>query len=156
MKKKIVGALLAIAFCELIGSIGSIFIIPAIGGWYAILNKSPLNPPNWIFGPVWTTLFAFMGVAAFRIWDKIKDRTAKTALMIFAFQLVLNVLWSILFFGAHNPAGAFIDIILMWLAIIWTILAFWKIDRAAAWLLAPYLLWVSFAAYLNYAVMVMN
>jgi tryptophan-rich sensory protein len=156
MKKKILGALLAIAICELVGSIGSIFTIPAIGGWYAGLAKPSLNPPNWIFGPVWTTLFALMGIAAFMVWNKRKNKAAKTALMIFALQLVLNVLWSVLFFGAHRPAGAFLDIILMWFAILWTIFAFWKIDRAAAWLLAPYLLWVSFAAYLNYAVMVMN
>jgi translocator protein len=155
--KKFFGAVLAVAICELAGGIGAIFTMPAVGGWYAGLVKPALNPPGWIFAPVWTTLFALMGVAAFLIFQKrIKNKAVKTALQIFVLQLALNVLWSILFFGLQKPLSAFIDIIALWLAIAWTIFAFRKIYRPAAWLLVPYLLWVSFAAYLNYAIVILN
>jgi len=157
MKKKIFVVILAIAICEAIGSIGSIFTIPAIGSWYAGLVKAPLNPPNWIFGPVWTLLFALMGVAAFMVWRRGYEKPpVRAALGVFVLQLALNVLWSVLFFGAHAPGAAFVDIIVMWLAILWTIIVFRKIDRASAWLLLPYILWVSFAVYLNFSVMVLN
>jgi tryptophan-rich sensory protein len=156
MGKKILGAALAVIICELAGGVGAVFTTPSIGGWYAGLVKAPLNPPNWIFGPVWTLLFALMGIAAFLVWEKRKERGVKTALAVFALQLALNVLWSVLFFGAHAPGAAFVDIIALWLAILWTIIAFWKVTRPAAWLLLPYVLWVSFAAYLNYSVMILN
>jgi Tryptophan-rich sensory protein (mitochondrial benzodiazepine receptor homolog) len=156
MRKKIIGAILSIAICELAGGVGAIFTTPNVVGWYAELVKAPLNPPAFVFGPVWTTLFALMGIAAFLVWEKRKDREVKTALAVFVLQLVLNVLWSVLFFGAHSPAAAFIDIIALWLAIIWTIIAFWKVTRLAAWLIIPYILWVTFAAYLNYSVMILN
>jgi tryptophan-rich sensory protein len=156
VKKKFLGVLLAIAICEAVGSIGSIFTIPAIGLWYAGLAKAPLNPPNWIFGPVWTTLFALMGVAAYLVWSRRRDKSVKPALLIFILQLLFNVFWSILFFGGHAPLAAAIEIIFLWIAILWTIIAFWKINRTAAWLLLPYLLWVTFAAYLNYSVFLLN
>ena len=156
MKKKIFGVALAIIICELAGGIGALFVMPSIGGWYAGLIKSSLNPPNWVFGLVWTTLFALMGMAAFLVWNKKNDRTAKTALMIFVFQFVLNILWSVLFFGAHSPVGAFIDIILLLLAILWTTSVFYKINRATVWFLVPYFLWVILAAYLNYSVIALN
>ncbi len=149
--------IISIVVSELAGIIGAFFTTPSIAGWYVGIVKSPLNPPAWIFAPVWTTLFALMGIAAFLVWKKGLDRRdVKIALGIFLGQLVLNTLWSIIFFGLHSPKGAFIEIIVLWLAILATIIAFKKISKPAAWLLAPYILWVSFAAYLNYSVWMLN
>jgi len=148
---------LAIIICELAGGAGALFTLSAIPGWYAGLIKPALNPPNWIFGPVWTTLYFLMGIAAFLVWRKgLSQKDVRTALIIFGIQLLLNVAWSVIFFGAHNPAGAFADIVLLWLAILATIITFYKISPAAAYLLLPYILWVSFAGYLNYAVWTLN
>lgn len=149
--------IISIAVSEFAGIIGSIFTSPAIPNWYADLNKSALTPPGWIFGPVWTLLYALMGIAAFLVWRKGLDRKdVKIALGIFLGQLALNTLWSIIFFGLQNPGAAFVEIIFLWLAILTTIIAFAKISKPAAWLLAPYILWVSFAAYLNYAIWTLN
>lgn len=155
--------IISVAVCEFAGIIGSVFTIPSIQSWYIGLVKPALNPPAWIFGPVWTMLFAFMGIAAFLIWSSYAKASArqwkigiKIAIGIFGLQLLLNTLWSIIFFGLHNPAGAFIEIIFLWLAILATIIAFSKISKLAAWLLVPYILWVSFAVYLNYAIWIMN
>lgn len=148
---------IAIGVSELAGIIGSVFTAPAIQGWYASLVRPEFSPPNWVFGPVWTTLYALMGIAAFLIWKKgLERRDVKIALGIFLVQLALNALWSIIFFGLRSPGGAFIEIIFLWLAIVAAIIAFLKISKAAAWLLAPYILWVSFAAYLNYAIYSLN
>lgn len=147
----------AIAICELAGGIGAIFTTPAINSWYAKLARPALAPPNWIFAPVWTTLFVLMGISAFLIWQKgLERREVKTALTIFAIQLALNVLWSVLFFGLHSPGFAFIEIIILWLAILTSIITFVKISKVAAWLLAPYILWVSFAGYLNFMIWALN
>lgn len=132
----------AIVVSELAGIIGSIFTAPSITSWYAELIKPTTNPPTWIFGPVWITLFALMGIAAFLVWKKGLDRRdVKIALGIFLCQLVLNTLWSIIFFGFHFPSGAFVEIIFLWIFILATIIAFAKISRPAAWLLLPYILW---------------
>lgn len=149
--------IIAIVVSELAGIIGSIFTMPSIPTWYAGLVKPALNPPAWIFGPTWTTLYFLMGVAAFLIWRKgLERKDVKIALGIFIGQLVLNSLWSIIFFGLHNPGAAFVEIIFLWLAIIATIITFAKISKSAAWLLMPYILWVSFASYLNYAIWTLN
>lgn len=149
--------IISIAICEMAGSVGSVFTAPSIATWYATLIKPTLNPPAWVFGPVWTTLFALMGAAVFLVWRTgLSSARVKIALAIFAVQLMLNTLWSIIFFGLHSPGGAFIEIVALWIAIVTTIIVFAKISRPAAWLLAPYLAWVSFAAYLNYAIWVLN
>lgn len=149
--------IVAIGVCELAGIIGSVFTTPSIAGWYAELAKPELAPPNWVFAPVWTTLFALMGIAAFLVWKKgLERRDVKIALGIFAGQLVLNTFWSIIFFGLHSPGGALFEMIFLWLAILATIIAFAKISRPAAWLLVPYILWVSFAMYLNYSIWILN
>lgn len=148
---------LAIALSELAGMIGAVFTAPSVAGWYVGIAKPAFNPPSWIFGPVWTTLFALMGIAAFLVWKKgLKRRDVKIALTIFAVQLVLNTLWSIIFFGLQNPGGALVEIVFLWLAIVATIIAFARISKPAAWLLVPYILWVSFAAYLNYTIWILN
>ncbi|MFA6338636.1 MAG: TspO/MBR family protein [Candidatus Paceibacterota bacterium] len=149
--------IIAIVVSELAGIIGSVFTTPSIAGWYAGIVKPALNPPAWVFGPVWTTLFVLMGIAAFLVWKKGLDRRdVKIALGIFLGQLVLNTLWSIIFFGLHSPGSALVEIVFLWLGILATIVAFYKISKLAAWLLVPYILWVSFAAYLNYAIWSLN
>lgn len=145
--------IIAIGVSELAGIIGSVFTTPSIPTWYAGLVKPALNPPAWVFAPVWTTLFVLMGVAAFLIWRQgLERKEVKIALGIFIIQLILNTLWSIIFFGLKNPGAAFAELILLWLAILATIIAFAKISRPAAWLLLPYIAWVSFAGYLNFSI----
>ena len=149
--------IIAIVVSELAGIIGSVFTTPSIAGWYAGIVKPALNPPAWVFGPVWTILFALMGIAAFLVWKKGLDRRdVKIALGTFLGQLVLNTLWSIIFFGLHSPGGALVEIVFLWFAILATIVAFYKISRPAAWLLVPYILWVSFAGYLNFSIWQLN
>lgn len=151
--KNILKLIVAIAVSELAGIIGSIFTAPSIPTWYATLAKPSFNPPSWVFAPVWTTLFALMGIAAYLVWRKGLDRRdVKIALGIFLGQLILNTLWSFIFFGQHNPGRAFAEIIFLWLAILATIIAFAKISKPAAWLLFPYILWVSFAGFLNFSI----
>lgn len=149
---------------ELAGILGSVFTAPQIGTWYAGLVKPELAPPNWVFAPVWTTLFALMGVAAYLVWRRGAGAARRLALTLFFVQLALNALWSFIFFGStsltinglNNIGVAFIEITVLWLAILATILAFRRISRTAAWLLAPYLLWVTWAAYLNYRIWTLN
>jgi len=158
MKTKNIGKiLLAIVICELAGMIGAIFTTPSIPTWYAGITKPTFSPPNWIFAPVWTTLFALMGIAAYLVYEKgTNKKVVKVALGIFAIQLVLNIKWSLIFFGMHNPGYAFIEIIFLWLAILLTIIAFFKISKPAAYLLIPYILWVSFASFLNFSIWQLN
>jgi tryptophan-rich sensory protein len=148
---------IAIVVSELAGAIGSLFTISAIPTWYATLQKPALNPPSWIFGPVWTTLYVLMGIAAFLVWKKGWERKeVRTALSVFGLQLVLNALWSIVFFGLHSPAWALANIAALWIAVIWTMFVFYKISRPAMYLLVPYIIWVSFASYLNYSIWILN
>jgi translocator protein len=155
--KKPFAALVSVLICLSAGGIGSIFTSPSIPTWYAGLKKPAFNPPNWIFGPVWTTLFILMGISAYLIWEKgWKKKAVKEALYVFAAQLILNMLWSVFFFGMHSPALAFIGIIFLWAAILMTILKFVKISKPAAYLLTPYILWVSFAALLNLMIVLLN
>lgn len=152
--------IIAIAIAEFAGIIGSLFTTPAIFNWYAGLIKPVWTPPSWVFAPVWTILFVLMGISLYLIWNRYSliranggiVRTWKWGVGIFFFQLILNTLWSIIFFGLHSPEAAFIEIIFLWLAIFATIIIFSKISKPAAWLLIPYILWVSFAAYLNYSI----
>lgn len=155
--KNIIKFVIAIAVCQAAGLIGSIFTAPKISAWYASLNKPSFSPPNWIFAPVWTILFILMGISLYLAWVKLgENRRAKTALIIFAVQLALNILWSFLFFGMQNPFFAFVEIIVLWIAILASIIAFWKVDKKAAYLMLPYILWVSFAAFLNYVIFAIN
>lgn len=149
--------IIAILVSQLAGILGAFFTTPSIPTWYATLSKPEFAPPNWIFGPVWITLYTLMGIAAFLVWRKgLKRREVKSALSIFVGQLVLNTLWSLLFFGLRSPAAAFVEIVALWLTIFAMIIAFEKISRPAAWLLVPYILWVSFAGYLNYMILILN
>lgn len=155
--KKAAGIIVSIVACELAGIIGALFTTPSISGWYAGLAKPFFNPPSWVFAPVWTALYALMGLAAWLVYDKgFKKPEVKKALTVFGVQLLLNILWSIVFFGAHQLFGAVVVIVLLWAMILWTILLFHEISKSAAYLLIPYILWVSFAAVLTVAVFVLN
>ncbi len=139
------------------GAIGSIFTLNSIPTWYATLSKPSFAPPNWLFGPVWTTLYILMGISAYLIWEKgMKKKLVRNALLLFALQLILNALWSILFFGLRSPLYGLVCIALLWLSIALTIKLFYSIDKRAAYLLIPYILWVSFASILNYSIWMLN
>ena len=155
--KKALQLIVSIIIAQLAGGICALFTTPAIPTWYAGLVKPALNPPSWIFAPVWTTLFILMGIAAFLIFQKGWQRKeVRFALGVYALQLALNAKWSWLFFGLHNPGLAFIELCFLWFAILWTMLLFYKLSKPAAYLLVPYILWVSFAAYLNYSIWQLN
>lgn len=142
---------------ELAGALGALFTSSSVSTWYTTLEKPALNPPAWIFGPVWITLYFLMGVAAFLVWQAgMRRREVKLALTAFFVQLILNAIWSPLFFGWQSPLFALIDIVLLLAAIVWAMFLFYKVSRLAAYLLAPYLLWVCFATYLNTAILILN
>ena len=146
-----------IAASQLAGVIGSFFTVTSVDSWYASINKPFFNPPGWIFGPVWITLYTLMGIAAYLVWLKWGDSSlARGALIFFFVHLAFNSLWSILFFGLQNPGWALIEIIFLWLMILSLVVLFWQIDKRASYLLIPYLLWVSFASILNFAIWRLN
>jgi len=136
------------------GFIGSFFTTPYIASWYAHINKPTFIPPNWLFGPVWTLLFIMMGISLYLIWQS--KGNSQTAIIVFFIQLALNILWSFLFFKSQSPLYAFIEIIILWFAILATIWQFNKINHIASILLIPYICWVSFAAFLNLSVYLLN
>ena len=148
--------IICIILCELFGSIGSIFTMPAIGSWYATLVKPEWTPPNWLFGPVWITLFALMGIALYIVWQKSSKKNQKTAISVFGIQFGLNIVWSLLFFGLKNPLAGFVEIIMLWIAILINIIVFYRIDKRAGYVLIPYLVWVTIASVLNYSVWMLN
>ena len=146
-----------ILLCLATGYLGSIFTRQSIPTWYADLQKPSFNPPNWVFAPVWTALYLMMAVAAFIISSKdLHNTNVKIALVVFFIQLLLNGLWTPIFFGAHLIFAALIEIIILWLSIILTIVLFWKVSIPASLLLLPYILWVTFAAVLNAAIWLLN
>lgn len=153
-KNSLIKLFASIIICELAGVVGSIFTAPAIGTWFKTLAKPIFAPPNWVFGPVWSMLFFLMGISLYLVWSK-KGNKEQT-LQFFAIQLFLNIAWSFLFFGLHSPYLAFIEIIFLWIAIFFTIIKFYKIHKISAYLLVPYILWVSFAAALNYSLWILN
>jgi benzodiazapine receptor len=147
----------SIVACLAAGAIGSIFTRQAIPTWYATLDKPVFNPPNWLFSPVWTLLYILMGIAAFLVWRKgLENKQVRIALIVFLVQLVLNALWSVAFFGLESPLYGLIVIVALWLAILVTVLRFYRISLTASVLLWPYLLWVSFAAVLNSSIWLLN
>jgi len=146
-----------VVLCELAGVIGSIFTISSIPTWYAVLRKPWFTPPNWLFGPIWLTLYFLMGISFYLVFENRRNKAKeKPALWAFGIQLFLNVLWSVLFFGMHCLLYGFIEIVLLWISIAVTIILFFKISKAAAYLLLPYILWVTIAASLNYYVFILN
>jgi len=141
---------------ELVGLGAGAVTAKAISEWYSRLTKPTFTPPGFIFAPVWTVLYLLMGVSAYLIWQKRKQINIKPAALIYITQLTLNFAWSILFFGLKNPFFALVDIILLWLLIIFMFACFYRIDKKAGLLQLPYLLWVSFASMLNLSIWLLN
>jgi translocator protein len=149
---------LPVVFCLGVGYFSGTVTRSSITTWYPTLVKPSFNPPNWIFAPVWTLLYAMMGIAAGLVWNKIhaQNEVVKKALSFFMLQLALNAIWSFLFFGINNILLALIEIVLLWLIIYETYLQFKKIDKIAGYLFIPYLSWVAFAAILNASIWWLN
>jgi len=172
--------IISILICEGAGIAGSFFTAPAIPIWYVSLQKPDFSPPNWVFAPVWTVLFLLMGISLYLVWAKNwkieapENKSAEkawnpvstklwsgswkeeNAVAIFILQLVLNILWSVIFFGLKLPGPAFFEILMLWFAILYTIVNFFRISKLAAYLLIPYIVWVSFAAVLNFSIAALN
>ena len=144
----------SIAVCLGAAGLGALVTMPALRPWYAGLSKPRWTPPNWLFGPVWTILYVAMAVAAWLVWQRtgLMERPMK----LFLLQLALNAAWSGVFFGLHSPGAAFAEIVALWFAILATSIEFWKTAPAAGWLLLPYLIWVSYAAALNFSIWRLN
>jgi len=148
--------IIALAIPQAAGFIGSIATMSNREPWYSAIIKPAINPPNWVFGPVWTFLFLFMGVALYLVWQHGRGEHQRLALTLFGAQLALNVVWSFVFFGAHEIGYAFVEIQALWLMILATTIAFWYVRRAAGVLMLVYLLWVSFAVILNGVIWYLN
>jgi len=153
---KFIPAIVSILIAQAAGIIGSFFTASSVRTWFVDLVKPAWNPPSWLFGPVWITLYTLMGLSAYIVWQNRDVPGAKLALSIYAVQLALNALWSILFFGLRNPGLAFLEIIVLLVFIIVTTVLFWKINTWAGVLLLPYIAWVSFATFLNYSIWQLN
>jgi len=177
---KYIKLLFCIIVCLLAGYVGSFYTVSEITGWYRGLAKPFFSPPNWIFGPMWTLLYILMGISLYLVWKEkfvVKNEISNSRIKVcnifskkpqdgkwqkintvlpFFFQLILNVLWSVLFFGLHSPAFAFFELIILWFAIAFTIISFYKVSKTASYLLIPYILWVSFAGILNFFVWILN
>lgn len=152
--KKYYKLIISLLIPLIIGFFGSVFTMNSVSTWYAELNKPFFNPPGWIFAPVWTLLYIMIGISIYLTWTS-KENKKKT-FIVFGVQLFLNFIWSILFFGNHLIGLAFADIFLLWIAIIFNIYFCYKISKKSAYLLIPYLLWVSFASILNLAIWILN
>lgn len=155
--KNLIKLVLSIIICQLAGIIGSYFTVDSIATWYFDLTKPSLKPPNWIFAPVWISLYFMMGISLFLVWQKgLNIQRNKNAFILFIIQLIVNSLWSIVFFGMHEILLAVLVIIILWLLIFASIFSFQPISKPASYLLIPYLLWVSFASYLNISIYILN
>ena len=146
----------SILIAQAAGVIGSLFTVQNIPTWYATLNKPAFSPPNYLFGPVWITLYFLIGIAFFLVWKNTGTVNIKIPVIVFSVQMVLNAAWSIIFFGMKSPMFAFFEIVVLWLFIVLCIVTFYPVSRAASWLLVPYFLWVSFASVLNFKIWILN
>jgi tryptophan-rich sensory protein len=153
----IVKAIIAIAIPLIVGGTSGFFTVTGVESWYQTIQKPSWNPPNWIFGPVWTTLYIMMGIALFLVWkEDTSSELKKIAVGLFTVQLVLNFFWSFIFFSQQQPGWALVEIVVLWIFILLTIFAFAQVNKTAAWLLVPYISWVSFATILNYTIWQLN
>lgn len=156
-RKSLLAAAISIGLALTVAAIGGLATSSSVGSWYATLNKPSFNPPSAVFGPVWTTLYILMALAAWRVWrSPAADDKRRRALMLYGVQLALNLAWSLIFFGLRRPDLAMIEIAVLLAAIVATTAAFARVDRPAAWLMAPYIAWVSFASVLNFAIWRLN
>ncbi|HEX2607508.1 MAG TPA: TspO/MBR family protein [Flavisolibacter sp.] len=155
--KNWVKLVISLALPQLVGGTAALFTVTGVGSWYRQIERPSWNPPGWVFGPVWTTLYVMMGIAFYLIWkSQAPDALKRRAMGLWIAQLIFNFLWSFLFFGQHLIGAAFAEIIILWLLILLTIFAFARISKTAAWLLVPYISWVSFAAILTYTILRLN
>ncbi|WP_232686952.1 TspO/MBR family protein [Halobacterium zhouii] len=150
------GLLVAIVACNVVGAAPAFVTATGSDSWYRSLADPALAPPNWVFAPVWTTLFVLMGVAAYIVYQGGVGRERTTALALFVVQFAFNVAWTLVFFGSESIAGGLAVIAVLWILIAARLVAFWRVRRTAGLLLVPYLAWVSFATYLNYAFWALN
>jgi len=146
----------SIVICFGAALVGQVFTVPGLGGWYESLNKPSWNPPSWIFGPLWSALFLSMAIAVWMVWREDDAKYRRTAIFLFAIQLSLNVLWTAIFFEMRSPGLAALEVAALWIAIAATTATFARVSRTAAYLMTPYLGWVTFAAALNVAVWRLN
>jgi translocator protein len=150
-KSNIIKFIICLLIPQAVGGIGSLFTMTSVSTWFAGLNKPSFNPPGWIFGPVWTILYLMMGIALFLVWKHgFQRQDVRCAVGLFSIQLTLNLAWTFLFFYLKMPLAAFVEIIILWISILITTIAFIRISKTAGILLVPYLLWVSFASVLNF------
>ena len=155
--KNFLKLLVALIIPQLFGIVGSLFTDFSVNSWYNELIKPSFNPPNWIFGVVWPTLFLLMGVAVFLVWKKgLNKKEEKFAIALLYFQLFVNCLWSFIFFNLKNPGIALTELVSLWFAILATLIAFWQISKPAGYLMLPYIIWVTFAGVLNYSIWDLN
>jgi benzodiazapine receptor len=148
---------LSILICQAAGIIGSFFTASSVENWYPSLIKPAFTPPGWVIGLVWVILFTLMGISLFLVWRKGMERPeVKAALTVFAAQLIVNILWSLAFFGLKSPLAGIVVIVVLWTLILLTVIKFLPLSKAAALLLVPYILWVSFAAFLNITIWRLN
>jgi len=154
--REILKLVASVILCQIAGFLGSLFTTPAIPTWYATLRRPFFTPPNWIFSPVWICLFILMGISLFFVWRRTDHPKFKIAFIFFFVQLILNILWSIVFFGLRSPLIGLVDIVLLWIAILFTIFNFLKVSKFSGVLLLPYLVWVSFATLLNFSLWILN
>jgi len=154
--QKIGAFLLSLIIPLAVGGISGFFTVSAIPGWYQTIQKPSWNPPNWVFGPVWTTLYVLMGIAMYLIWTQPRTEQRQRALYLNAAQLILNFFWSLIFFNLHAIGSALIEIIILWVVIVQTMFAYDRVYKPAAWLLLPYIVWVTFATILNGAIWWLN
>ncbi|MES2135317.1 MAG: TspO/MBR family protein [Patescibacteria group bacterium] len=155
--RKILSLFVSLVLAYSTAFIGSFFTAGAIATWYATLIKPELSPPNWLFAPVWTILYACMAFAAWRIYEKrTSNRHAHFFLLVYTAHLAVNAFWSIAFFGLHSPLLALLVIAVLWVLIAYLLVQFYRMDRLAGYLFIPYLLWVSFASYLNLMIVLLN
>ena len=156
MRGKVLALIVCGVSCYGAAAVGGLFTARAVADWYPTLAKPSWTPPSWVFGPVWTVLYGMMALAAWLVWLRRGRRPWGAAVVVFVVQLVLNAAWSPLFFGLHRPGIAFVDIAALWAALAVTVWLFFRVRWAAGVLLAPYLLWVSFAGALNFAIWRLN
>jgi len=154
--KDVIKLIVSVGVPLLAGGVGAVVTTPAISTWYATLNKPWFTPPDWLFGPVWILLYILMGLALFLVWRSPKSRTRDIGIALFAVQLAVNVFWSFAFFGLENTLYGVLTIIPLWVLIAATIFQFYKVSKGAAFLMVPYILWVSIATALNTAVYLLN
>ena len=155
-RRDTIGFSVFLALCLGVSALGGLATASSVGTWYQTLAKPAFNPPNWVFAPVWTTLYFMMAIAGWRVWRRDGLQRARWALSLFALQLALNLAWSIVFFGLRSIGAALVEIVVLLLAILATTVVFWQRDRAAGMLFIPYAAWVGFAAILNAALWRLN